>query len=361
MRFSRLQLSFVLLLFIGISNHVLILPHLLGIAKRDAWICILIGYAILILWAVIFTLIFSKNKERVHLLTWLKLRTGNLISYVIMFLFLLYILVISFISLFDLIQTMHIYFLPMTSTWVIILPFLLLCIWAASAGLKTIVYTSAVVLPIVWMLGYFVAFTTMEEKDYSYLFPIFSDDEASLLNGIVVVLGGSVDLLVLFLMQHYFNKPITYVYLFILITFLISLILGPTMGSIASFGPSVAENMRFPAFEQWRLVTIGELISHVDSLAVFQLLSGVVIRVTLCLFFIPEVFNIQSEKIKKTMIIVFAFCLMMAANYQISDILVQKIIKEYFYKYSLLFGAGMTFLLLIISYLPRKKGLQKYE
>ncbi|NRG48511.1 spore gernimation protein GerXB, partial [Bacillus sp. CRN 9] len=79
MRFSRLQLSFVLLLFIGISNHVLILPHLLGIAKRDAWICILIGYAILILWAVIFTLIFSKNKERVHLLTWLKLRTGKLI------------------------------------------------------------------------------------------------------------------------------------------------------------------------------------------------------------------------------------------------------------------------------------------
>ncbi|ARK32704.1 endospore germination permease [Halalkalibacter krulwichiae] len=250
MSFSRLQLLFVLLLFVGISNHVLIVPHLLGAAKRDAWISVLVAYGILIAWALICSFIFRKNPQRKSLYDWLEERTGKKVSYLILTFFFLYFIVIGFISFFDLIVSVKIYFIPLTPTWFVALPFLLICIWTAIKGMTAIVYSSAIILPIVWMLGHFVAFTTMDNKDYSYLLPILADNEASLIRGVLVVLGGSVDLLVLFVLQQYVNKPISYKYLFILITLLTGLILGPTIGSLAAFGPNVAADMRFPAFEQ---------------------------------------------------------------------------------------------------------------
>ncbi|WP_449539710.1 hypothetical protein [Ferdinandcohnia sp. Marseille-Q9671] len=60
MQFSRTQLFFVLILFIGISNHVLIMPHLLTTGKRDAWICALVAYVFIQFWGYILNLIMKK-------------------------------------------------------------------------------------------------------------------------------------------------------------------------------------------------------------------------------------------------------------------------------------------------------------
>lgn len=46
------------------------------------------------------------------------------------------------------------------------------------------------------------------------------------------------------------------------------------MGAISAFGPNVAATLRFPPLEQWRLITLGNYITHLDFLAVFQLLAG---------------------------------------------------------------------------------------
>ncbi|WP_096201711.1 endospore germination permease [Bacillus sp. FJAT-45350] len=356
MTFSRIQILFVLLLFIGISNHVLIVPHLLGAAKRDAWLCVLISYGVLLLWIGVYSFIFSRNKQRQPLSTWIEFRAGKVVSKIIIFLFMAYIILIAFIAFFDFIVSVKIYFLPLTPTWVVVIPFLLLSIWAASTSIKTIVYTSALLLPIVWALGHFVAFSTMDGKDYSYLFPILADDEASISKGVVIILGGSVDLLLLFLLQQYFKKPVSYLYLFLLVTFLMGLVIGPTIGSITAFGPFVAADLRFPAFEQWRLVSIGEHISHVDALAVFQLISGAIIRVSLCFYLLPDVMKVQSIKVKRAIIILFATVLAVGMLIHISDIWIQTILINYFYPSVLLFGICVTLLLVIISYLPVKKG-----
>jgi spore germination protein KB len=76
------------------------------------------------------------------------------------------------------------------------LPFLLISAWSAYSGLKSIVYVSAILLPIVWILGIFVALSTIEAKDYSYLFPVLVDGYSPVVKGTVIVLGGSADLLV---------------------------------------------------------------------------------------------------------------------------------------------------------------------
>ncbi len=149
-------------------------------------------------------------------------------------------------------------------------PFLFISAWSAYSSLKSIVYVSSVLLPIVWVVGIFVATFTMEEKDYSYLFPVLVEGYQPVVYGTIIILGGSADLLVLLLLQHHLKKSFSLMNLFLLITILVGLILGPTMGSLSSFGPAVASDKRFPAFEQWRLITLGEYISHVDFLAYFS-------------------------------------------------------------------------------------------
>lgn len=77
MKFSRLQLAFVIILFIGISNHVLILPHLLGLAKRDAWLSVLIAYGIMFVWIFLYKIILSKNQAGEHTFLWMKKELGH--------------------------------------------------------------------------------------------------------------------------------------------------------------------------------------------------------------------------------------------------------------------------------------------
>ncbi|MDE5415083.1 GerAB/ArcD/ProY family transporter [Alkalihalobacterium chitinilyticum] len=361
MTFSRIQIVFVLLLFIGISNHVLIIPHLLGVAKRDAWICVLISYIILLLWGKILSSIFKRNPERVPLGDWVHSRAGKGVSNIILLLFFLYIIIIGFISFYDLVVSVKIYFLPLTPTGYLVIPFLFLCIWAATTSLKTIVYTSAFILPIVWALGHFVAITTMDKKDYSFLFPLFDTDHVSIVHGVLIVLGGSVDLLILFLLQQYFNKPVSFLFIFILITLLTGLVLGPTIGSIVAFGPNIAADLRFPAFEQWRLVELGEHISHVDALAVFQLLCGAVIRISLCFYLVGNIFKLRTVKRKWLYIISTAVVYSLVMFFHVSDIWMQTILRNYFYPFVVLFGIGITLTLLTVGYFTKRKGPQSYE
>jgi spore germination protein KB len=360
MPFSRTQLFFVLILFIGISNHVLIMPHLLAAGKRDAWICVLVAYVFLLFWGWILYLIMKKNHQRQSLYEWIKGRAGRVISTVFISILTAYVFTITAISFYDLIQSINIYFLPRTPSFIVMLPFLLISAWSAYSGLKSIVYVSAVLLPFVWMLGIFVALFTMKDKDYSYLFPILSDGYHPVLKGTIIILGGSADLLVLLLLQHHLKKSFTLLNIIVLITILVVLILGPTMGSLSSFGPSVASDMRFPAFEQWRLITLGEYISHVDFLAVFQFLSGEIIRVSLGLFLLADmVKGFSAPPNKKHVFAISTVLLGLVTIIPLSDIWVQTIIGRYFYPAALISAVMISLALLIICLLPMKKGIQE--
>ncbi|WP_071392853.1 GerAB/ArcD/ProY family transporter [Bacillus tuaregi] len=358
MKFSRLQMFFVLLLFIGISNHVLIMPHLLTTGQRDAWISALVAYLFLLFWGFLIYLIMKRNQERLRLEDWVKARAGGMVSRFIMAFFIIYVLTISAVSFYDLIQSVNIYFLPETPSFVVMLPFLIICAWAAYSGMKSIIYTSTIILPIVWILGFFVAFFTMEEKDYSYIFPVLTNGYEPVLKGVIIILGGSADLLILLLIQHHMQNTFSYKNLFTLITILVWLILGPTLGVLSSFGPSIAADMRFPAFEQWRLVTLGEYVSHVDFLAVYQLLSGVFIRVSLGLFLLLDSIKTQSKRTKFTLLVVFSLILTIVTTVPTSDVQVQIAIGKVFYPISFICSMFFTFSLFLISYLPMKRGIQ---
>ncbi|KSU58375.1 hypothetical protein AS034_20090 [[Bacillus] enclensis] len=354
MKFSRLQISFMLILFTGISNHVMILPQLIKAAGRDAWVSVFVAFVLLVGWTVIIYIPFLKLKGE-GLINWVHDRAGKFVSKIIAVIFSMYFLVSGMLSSYDFVIMTKVYFLPYTPAWLITACFFILCIWAAFKGFKVIVYMSAMLLPIVWLLGMFVATSTMDKKDYSLITPILINGYEPVINGAVIVLGGSVDILILLLIQKRMEKPFRFFHLVILISILLGLVFGPTTGAIASFGTNAAENFRFPAFEQWRLVQLGKQVSHLDFLAVFQFLSGSLIKVSLCLYFLTDLFEIKPRK--KRMYLLFAGGILMSviSIVPISDLWIQNIIEKAYYPVLLISGFVLSLILFAIGYMPKKK------
>ncbi|NQX57972.1 GerAB/ArcD/ProY family transporter [Paenibacillus qinlingensis] len=353
--FSRLQIVFLLLLSLGISNHVLIIPHLLQAAKRDAWFSILLAYLALIGWSLILYLIL-KSIGKLSFYLWLKGRVGMLGLSIVSGCIASYLIAAGIMIVFDTTKNVSIYFLPRTPDFVVILSFIYLAYMAAKSGLKTIVYMSTMLLPIVWMLGIGVSLMTKSSKDYGMLHPLLKEGLGSQLSGGVVVFGGSIDLMVLLLIQHKLSKPLNYGVIFLVLTLLIGLIMGPTLGSLAAFGPYQAANLRFPAFEQWRLVMIGRQISHVDFLAAFQLMAGSIVRTALIIHLISELAGVRSPKYRQVVMLLSAAILSLPSLFKVSDIRMQEIIHNYFYTYSLWFGVAITAVLFTLTYIPQRKG-----
>jgi len=345
----------MMILTVGISNHVLIIPHLLQNVGRDAWVSVTLGYIVLILWSLMLLRILRSMKS-LSFAEWLKQKAGAWGYAIIGGSMLLYFLLAGMMIIYDTTKNVSIYFLPGTPYLIIIVFFAYIAFSSARTGLKPLVYMSATLLPLVWLLGMGVSWMTMDSKDYGMLYPLMTEGLDSYLNGGSIVVGGSIDLLILLLVQYKMNKPVNFLTMFILLTILLGLILGPTIGSITAFGPYEASNLRFPAFEQWRLVSLGEYISHVDFLAAFQLLAGSLVRTGVCIYVLSEIVVIRKPKPRQWALLIGTLIMAMPALLNISDIWVQDIIHKYFYNAAMIWGLVITLLLFALTYVTRNKA-----
>src|SRR5690606_24624312 len=105
-------------------------------------------------------------------------------------------------------------------------------------------------------LGFFVMSTNFPKKDYSLLFPLFEYGYIPTLWGMIYVGSGILEVITILFIQHRVKTRINYLSLAVIGAILVWLTLGPTMGAIAAFGPVKASEMRFPAFEQWAIVSL---------------------------------------------------------------------------------------------------------
>jgi hypothetical protein len=205
-----------------------------------------------------------------------------------------------------------------------------------------------------------VSIMTMGNKDYGMLFPVFTEGMDPSIRGGALVFGGSMDLLVLLLLQHKADKPLNYGTVFVLLTILAGLIMGPTVGSTAAFGPSQAGNMRFPAFEQWRLVMIGNQISHVDFLAAFQLMAGSMTRTALVIHLLATLLGSRFPRFRLAIALICTVVMSLPSLLTVSDIRMQELIHAYFYTSSLWFGLALTAVLLVAAYMrPKERKMNR--
>ncbi|WP_282936999.1 endospore germination permease [Paenibacillus sp. RC67] len=302
------QLVTLFMLSSGLMDHVIVIPFLLGIGGRSAWISVICVGLIMTCWLPLLLYVMKKtNMEPIF--GWVRRKYGKILSSILRIPVILYMFAIGTITIVDTVAWVKSMFLPDTPTWFITLSLMGVCIWAAYSGIRTIARCGIFLLPLVVLFGIFVATVNIPRKHYHYLLPILENGFSPVAHGMFIVGGGMVELVLVLLLQHHVQEQLKFRHLLFTLWVLVGLTVGPLIGAIAEFGPDEAARLRYPAYEEWRLVRIGHYVEHVDFLSIFQWLSGAFIRLSLSIFIVKDL--IQDYMPKKTAS--FTFILIISA------------------------------------------------
>ncbi|MEQ7050200.1 endospore germination permease [Paenibacillaceae sp. P-4] len=291
-----LQACFMIIMSTGLMNHVTVIPLLLREAHKDGWISVLIALVLALCWIPLLLItVRAKPNRPLPLFSWVHSLGGSLAAWMVTTLIIVYLFFSAFVTLEDTATWTKISYLPNTPTTVIAGALILLSLSSALIGIHSIAICAGILLPIVIILGYVVMSANFQYKDYSLIFPIFEHGISPIINGLILIGAGMAELiLIIFLLPHMSSKP-RFRGMSTLAFILAGLTIGPYIGSIANFGIVNASFMRYPAFEQWRIVTAGKYIEHLDFLSIYQWLSGSFIRIALAIFLIIDAIPHRSH------------------------------------------------------------------
>ncbi|KZE45396.1 endospore germination permease [Rossellomorea marisflavi] len=284
------QLSLLIILSTGLLSHVMLIPDILQAAGRDGWVSVLtaVPFLFLIILVIKYTIKNSpKGGMMRHILT-----EGRPVVRILFFTpICLFLFISAYITFIDLVIWLQAYFLADVSRWLIMLLMGVSCFIFTWAGVKYMAVAAGLLLPIVMLLGIFIAITNTDMKDFSLLFPILSEGWSPVLKGSLYVLSGFLELYLILLLHPFSEGEFKLHHLLVLGLILFILIMGPLSAAIMEFGPSEAASMRYPAYDQWRIMGIGEFITHMDFFALYQWLCGALIRIGLFLFLLGSILN----------------------------------------------------------------------
>ncbi|MEK3745679.1 endospore germination permease [Brevibacillus sp. FSL K6-0770] len=342
------QAIMVMMLSIGITNHVTLIPLLLSKAGRDAWLSVIIGAIPFAVWA--YALFFINRRiKQMSLSQWLLLRSGKTVRHLLLAPIILCLYLMALVNLIDTQTWTTVNYLPQTPEWVTALALIILCVFASYGGIASVGITSGILLPAVSLLGMFVAFGNIPKKDYTQLLPLFQNGLMPTLHAMVFVGGGFTELFLLLLLQHHIRKPLRAVHYIVMIAIVLILTLSPLTGAIAEFGPVESTRQRFPAFEQWRLLTIGKDIENMEFFSIFQWLSGSFIRITLCLLLLGELLVLRTKKQRKYVMFVLGASMIALTSLPYSDMQFVTFLSKIYYPFYLLVMVVVTLILFLLS------------
>jgi spore germination protein (amino acid permease) len=337
---SKLQVYTLILLAIGILDHVILIPLMLSASKRDAWITVLAVLALSPVWIACLSSILH-NMNGTPIKAWLSRHFGQWLAYGMLVLITIYLFALGAISLKDTLIWTMVSYLPQTPIPALALAGVACNIVAAYAGLRVIAIVGGILLPFVIVLGDFVMSANFKFKDYHLLMPILEWGWAPVWNGVVYAAAGLLELVCLLFYQEHATRLPKFGGLMLVNVLLAGLTAGPLMGSIAIFGPVEAANQRYPAYEQWRLVQLGQYISHLDFFSIYQWLSGTFIRVSLALFLMVDIWK---PKRRLVWFIVCGALMFAAVVLPVSDAKFLVFLRNGFFPVSACFILGLTLL-----------------
>ncbi|MGN7356349.1 GerAB/ArcD/ProY family transporter [Paenibacillus sp. SAF-054] len=350
----------VILLSIGIMNHVFIIPLLLQATRRDAWISVIISVVpLLVLTGMIYTIARQMKDQKIEV--WLERHFGKAVALVFKMLISLFMFTICYYTLFDTTNWAKITFLSATPVLVTSLILLALCFYAVVKGFKAIATASGILLPIVVVLGIFIMIVNVQYKDYSQLLPVLENGWKPVGTGIIYACSGSFEIFVYLFLQPKLSKPAKSWQLLILALVLVGLTLGPLIGAITIFDPFEAERQRYPAYEEWRIATLGKYISQTDFFSIYQWLSGAFIRISLALYLMVDIWDINKKRTRILTYLSLVIVLYCLNHYGPDDIHFLRFLKNYYFPASFVLLGLLTCILFILAHISsRKKAHQDH-
>lgn len=346
---------------IGLKNHVTIIPPLLNGAGRDSWITVIVTAILIFPWIFLLMYIHKKTKQE-SLIDWLDVKIGKVPTYIIRYVTAFFLLMIAAFTLAETLQWITGTFLPESPMILMLAIYIALCIFLASTSLQTIVIVNALVLFWVVVLGFFVAITNIQVKDYELLLPMMEHGISPVLSSIVFPASGFAELLLFLFLQHKVKTQMKWYHFAIMLFLLLGLTLGPLIGAITEFGPDEAAKQRYPAYEEWGLVSIGRFIEHMDFLSIYQWLTGAFVRVGFILYVVADLLKMTKDRPRIWKVIAPAFFFMCASLFLMSEHVFIKIKGQFLLLSTFLFMFLLSLLLAIIvaiSSKSSKKSLTK--
>lgn len=354
---QKFIIGHILVIFIlctGLSNHVILIPLILNTGGRDAWLAILLTLIPAALW--LFLLLFIMRKmEQQKLFDWLESRYNKAVAHMITFPIFVYLLLNFLITYRDTITWIDVSYLELTPNIIVAFIFGLLILFMAKVGLRPIIICSLVLLPIISLFGFFVAGGNVDQKDHSLLFPLFEFGYEPYLRSAIYVWGGLFEVFLIVIIQHRIRDKIKYRHLLILAFILMGLTLGPTIGAISEFGPIEAMKQRYPAFEQWRLLSLGEYIDHLDVMSFFQWMTGAFVRLSLLLYLMSELYTNEKDQHRTLFLYLSIIGLFLIERLHLSDMMFFKLLMHVFYPGVLIFSILITVVMLTLVIVKTKK------
>lgn len=343
-----------IILAVGLMNHVLVIPPLLQVAKRDAWLVTIIIIPPLLLW-ICLIYYMMKRMNQASLLTWLNRYYGQWTAWAIRAFFILYLFSIAAITIKETTVWTKVSYLTRTPISVLVLTLLIVCFFAARWGIKTITIASGILLPFVIVFGDFVMSANLPKKDYSLLLPVLENGWMPIWRGTIFIGSGLAELITILLLQHTLHTRMRLWWMMILALFLVLLVLGPVTGAIAEFGPYEAADLRYPAYEEWRLVSIGKFIQHVDFLSIYQWLSGAVIRISIAIYLLVDLIPVRTNKARMLWLISVFALLFIISILPISDIMYLDFLRTVYFPVSLCAVLILTIILFFLAFFAKQR------
>ena len=304
-KISLLQTFMILMLMNGLTNHVIVNPMILDAAGRDSWFSAVLASGLFFLWCLILIFIIHRSGQQ-KLQTWLASQTNTVLSWILLLPIIVQLYLIGNTTVVHTSIWTVTNYLPATPKFILTGALTLVCFYSAIMGVRTIAICSGILLPVVILLGIFVAVANSPEKDYSMLLPFLENGMQPVVHGMVYAGGGFVEMIFLLLMQHHVKQKIKLWKLLVFAAIMVYIMIGPLIGGIVEFGPVEAAKQMISPYEQWRLVRLGDYVEHVDFLSVFQWLSGACVRISLALFLLADLFPTKNAKVKHLIILIAA-------------------------------------------------------
>ncbi|MBM7567156.1 endospore germination permease [Paenibacillus sacheonensis] len=353
-KINAFQLAALLVTFIGISNHVIMIPILLDTAKRDAWISVLAAIVPSVLLGLLCVYIYNRIPS--SLSTWVDKKSA-LLWLPFTLLFTVYFSAQASISIRDTIVWSNTTYLTYTPPSVVGICLLGICYYTARKGLAAIAITNGMLLPWIVLFGFYVMIVDFGVKDYSYLFPVFKNSAQAITKGAWYTASGITEIFLVLFLKDDIKGKLSGKSMLPVVLILIELTLGPLSGIIAMFGPFEAELLRYPAYEQWRMASIGSMLSQTDFLSIYQWLAGSFIRISLAIHIIRTLW-VKKWRHPEILLILITLFLFVVNQIKLSDVKFHEHVKMYYTSSSLICGATSIVLLICIWAGKNKKAVK---
>ncbi|PGS55830.1 endospore germination permease [Bacillus sp. AFS041924] len=347
---QSIHIYVLLIMSTGFMLHVFIVPSMLTSSHRDSWVTVVTSIIPFMIWISLVIYLYKKFKNEDVLSVMYKVFYKP-ISYLLSSIFVVYFLMTAFVTFrFTLIwaNTNYTQDMPL---FVVVLLISVMCFYAVYTGIRSISTMAFLILPIVSLFGFIVGIGNVKNKDYGLLFPIFEKGHHEFFHGFIYSCSGFFEIIFILFLNSYLKDRVKAKWLVVVSLILLMLILGPLSGAIMEFGPNEAEKMRNPVYEQWKLLTIGENITRLDFLSIFQWLSGAFIRISLNLFLANYIINYSGRK--KWSLPLLSLILLIAVMIPWNATSFFYFLHNYFFPINLIF---LLCTMLILIFMSKLKG-----